>query len=300
MTHSTPGGETVPDENAKTQVVIVTGLSGAGRSETAKVLEDIGYFVVDNLPTEMISQLVSTTGAAESERSKFAVVTDTRTGMDANDLDLALNDLHRDGLRTTVLFLDADDRVLIRRFEETRRPHPADAASLAQSISMERAALVPVREMADVVVDTSELNVHQLGDRLRDAFTGVDGAVRMRVAVTSFGFKRGTPRVADLMFDVRFLPNPHWQPELRDLTGMDESVRDFVFSHAEAVEFLAKVNDMLDFLLPHYETEGKSYLTIAIGCTGGRHRSIAMAEAIAEHLASTGVEVSVRHRDTEV
>lgn len=290
----------MPTEATISHVVIITGLSGAGRSEAANVLEDIGYFVVDNLPTVMISQLVATTGAAESERSKFAVVTDTRTGMDAADLDLALIDLHRDGLRTTVLFLDADDRVLVRRFEESRRPHPAGGESLALSISAERSALEAVREMADVIVDTSDLNVHQLGGRLRAAFDGVEDSSRMQVDVTSFGFKKGTPRVVDLMFDVRFLPNPHWEPELRSLTGMDEAVRDFVFSHPEATEFLEKVTDMLDFLLPHYETEGKSYLTIATGCTGGRHRSVAMAEAIAAHLVATGVETSIHHRDAEI
>lgn len=285
------------DKETSSHVVIVTGLSGAGRSQTAKILEDLGYFVVDNLPTVMIAQLVATTGAAEWDRSKFAVVTDTRTGMDAADLDLALIDLHRDGLRTTVLFLDADDRVLVSRFEESRRPHPAGAASLSEAIALERVALEGVKEMADVLVDTSDLNVHQLAERLRDAFAGADGAATMRVDVTSFGFKRGTPRVVDLMFDVRFLPNPHWEPELRDLTGMDAPVSEFVFSHPEAVEFLTKVTEMLDFLLPHYEAEGKSYLTIATGCTGGRHRSVAMAEAIWKHLVDAGVESSIRHRD---
>jgi UPF0042 nucleotide-binding protein len=151
--------------------------------------------------------------------------------------------------------------------------------------------------MADVIVDTSDLNVHQLRDKLREAFSGVDAAPAMRVDVSSFGFKRGTPRVVDLMFDVRFLPNPHWIPELRPQTGLDAPVREYVFEHDEAGEFLAKTTDMLDFLLPHYEAEGKSYLTIAIGCTGGRHRSVALTEAIAQHLRATGVETSVHHRD---
>ncbi|MFV1971089.1 MAG: RNase adapter RapZ, partial [Acidimicrobiia bacterium] len=166
-----------------------------------------------------------------------------------------------------------------------------------EAIATERSAFEPVRAMADVIVDTSDLNVHQLRDRLRDAFAGVDSAPRMRVDVASFGFKRGTPRVVDLMFDVRFLPNPHWEPDLRPQTGLDAPVRDYVFSHAEAGEFLTMAADMLDFLLPHYEAEGKSYLTIAVGCTGGRHRSVALAEAIGEHLLDSGVETTVHHRD---
>jgi UPF0042 nucleotide-binding protein len=277
--------------------MIITGLSGAGRSQTSNVLEDIGYFVVDNLPTTLISNLVATAGLAEGDRSRIAVVTDTRTGMNAEDLDSAIIDLQRDGIRTTVLFLDADDEVLARRFEETRRPHPAQGTSLGSAIANERVDFEPVRAMADVIVDTSDLNVHQLRDKLREAFAGVESVPRMRVDVSSFGFKRGTPRVVDLMFDVRFLPNPYWIPELRSLTGLDEPVREYVFQHDEAGEFLAKTTDMLDFLLPHYEAEGKSYLTIAIGCTGGRHRSVALTEAIAKHLRASGVETSVHHRD---
>jgi UPF0042 nucleotide-binding protein len=286
-------------EEPNTHVVIITGLSGAGRSEVSNILEDIGYFVVDNLPTVLISNLVATAGLAEGDRSRIAVVTDTRTGMNETDLDLALIDLHRDGFRTTVLFLDADDAVLIRRFEESRRPHPAEGTSLGRAISNERAAFEPVRAMADVIVDTSDLNVHQLRDRIRDAFAGVESVPAMRVDVSSFGFKRGTPRVVDLMFDVRFLPNPHWEPELRSLTGLDDPVREYVFSHAEAGEFLDKTSDLLDFLLPHYEAEGKSYLTIAVGCTGGRHRSVALAEAIGAHLSNNGVDTTVHHRDVD-
>jgi UPF0042 nucleotide-binding protein len=287
----------MPKEETGTHVVIITGLSGAGRSQTSNILEDIGYFVVDNLPTVLISDLVVTAELAEGDRSRIAVVTDTRTGMNETDLDLAIIDLHRDGIRTTVLFLDADDEVLARRFEETRRPHPAIGESLGSAIANEREAFEPVRALADVVVDTSELNVHQLRDRIRQAFSEVESVPAMRVDVSSFGFKRGTPRVVDLMFDVRFLPNPHWEPELRPQTGLDAPVRDYVFQHDEAGEFLAKTTDMLDFLLPHYEAEGKSYLTIGVGCTGGRHRSVALAEAIGAHLRETGVETSVHHRD---
>ncbi len=285
------------NEDAGTNVVVITGLSGAGRSQASKIFEDIGYFVVDNLPTVMIADLAATAGAAEGERRRIAVVTDTRTGMNAIDLDLALMDLHREGIRTTVLFLDADDDVLIRRFDETRRPHPAAGNSLAESIATERTAFEPVRELADVIVDTSDLNVHQLRDRLRQAFEEADFTPRMRVDVMSFGFKRGTPRIVDLMFDVRFLPNPHWVEELRPKTGLDTAVRDYVFGHEEAGVFLRKAIDMVDFLLPHYESEGKSYLTIAIGCTGGRHRSVALVEAFGSYLTDAGVQTLVHHRD---
>jgi UPF0042 nucleotide-binding protein len=288
------------DATSTAHVVIITGLSGAGRSQAANVLEDIGYFVVDNLPIEMLPNLVSTVGVVDGARSKIAVVADTRANMDALTLDMALMDLHRDGLPTTVLFLDADDRILARRFEETRRPHPLPGSSLIQSIRAERAAFEDVRASADVIVDTSDLSVHQLRDRLRDAFAGADTRSSMRVDVTSFGFKRGIPRVVDLMFDVRFLPNPHWVNDLRPQTGLDAPVKDYVFSHPEAGEFLGKVTEMLDFLIPHYEAEGKSYLTIGIGCTGGRHRSVALTEAVGRHLTDAGVDTTVHHRDLPV
>lgn len=278
-------------------IVIITGLSGAGRSHAANVLEDIGYFVVDNLPVNLIPDLVASLGAGEGKRRRIAVVADTRAGLSAEGLDRALIDLQRAGLPTTVLFLDADDRTLIQRFEETRRPHPVDASSLGDAISTERTALEDVRASAQVIVDTSDLSVHDLRGRLRAAFEDADTSHTMRVDVTSFGFKKGPLRVVDLMFDVRFLPNPYWVPDLRPLTGKDVAVSEYVFGREEAQVFLEKVNDMLDFLIPHYVSEGKSYLTIGIGCTGGQHRSVAMAEAVGAHLAASGVSTSVHHRD---
>ncbi len=277
-------------------VVIVTGMSGAGRSQAANVLEDIGYFVVDNLPLDLVPNLVTSVGVSDGTRARVAVVVDTRSGIDGTLLDHALIDLHRDGITTTVLFLDADDRILVRRYEESRRPHPMPHDALMRSITAEREAFEEIRAAADVIVDTSELSVHELRDRLRAAFA-TDTRPTMRVDLTSFGFKRGIPRVADLMFDVRFLPNPHWVAELRPQTGLDDDVREYVFSHDEAGTFLDKVTDLLDFLIPEYQIEGKSYLTIAIGCTGGKHRSVAMAEAIAAHLADEGVVTAVHHRD---
>ena len=287
----------MPSVNDQAHVTIITGLSGAGRSQAANVFEDIGYFVVDNLPTDLIAELVRSVGAVEGSRSQVAVVADTRAGMNSTNLESALRELHRDGIRTSVLFLNADDRVLARRFEETRRPHPVEASSLQESIDTEREAFEDVRAMSDVIIDTTDFNVHQLRDAVRSAFAHEAEPASMRVDVMSFGFKRGMPRVADLMFDVRFLPNPHWLPELRPETGLGDPVREYVFSHVEATEFLDKVTDMLDFLIPLYESEGKSYLTIAIGCTGGRHRSVALTEAIAGRLAERGVTTVTHHRD---
>ncbi len=280
-------------------VVIVTGLSGAGRSQAAKVLEDVGYFVIDNIPPAVVGTVVDHAGAGVT-RSHVALVIDSRGGLTAEDLESVLLGLHGRGFRTTVLYLDADDATLIRRYEEARRPHPADGATLAESIAAERAAFEAIRGAADVIVDTSDLNVHQLRGRLREAFATASTDATMRVDVTSFGFKRGVPRVVDLLLDARFLPNPHWEPELRPLTGLDAPVREFVLGQDDAVEFMGKIEDLLDFLVPRYQAEGKSYLTVGVGCTGGRHRSVAIAEAIGEHLAERGIEVTVHHRDAGV
>jgi UPF0042 nucleotide-binding protein len=284
----------------ETHVVIVTGLSGAGRSHAAKVLEDVGYFVVDNLPSELIGDVVDRTGVAEGGRAKLAVVVDARGGLTHRQLEGALLGLHGRGLRTSVLFLDAEDAALVRRYEENRRPHPVAAGSLAQSIAAERAAFEEIRGEADVIIDTTDLSVHDLRRRVTEAFADVTTESAMRVDVSSFGFKRGVPRVVDLLFDARFLPNPHWVLELRPLTGLDEAVRDYVFESSDAREFMARITNLLDFLIPRYEAEGKSYLTIGVGCTGGRHRSVAIAEAIGDHLRERGVDVTVHHRDSGV
>src|SRR5665811_2224262 len=236
-------------------------------------------------------------GVGDDSRDRFAVVVDARGGVTADKLSEAVKLLRQKGLRTTVLFLDADDRVLTHRFEESRRPHPITASTLDEAIALERANMLEIRGMADIIADTSDLNVHQLSDRLRNAFARGLPERQMQIDVTSFGFKRGVPRVVDILFDARFLPNPHWQPELRPLTGMDAPVRDYIFAQEEANEFLAKVEDLLDFVIPYYEQEGKAYLTIGVGCTGGRHRSVAIAEAIGEHLRGGDLRVSVHHRD---
>jgi UPF0042 nucleotide-binding protein len=278
-------------------VVIVTGMSGAGRSQVANVLEDVGYFVVDNLPTSLIEAVVDRVGVLEGARSKVAVVADTRGGITSDALDATLKGLMGRGVRVTVLYLDADDATLIRRYEETRRPHPVQEGPLGETIRAERAAFEEIRGQADFIIDTSDLNVHQLRQHVEAAFAGERPARRMRVDLMSFGFKRGVPRVVDLLFDVRFLPNPHWVAELRPQTGLDAEVSTYVLGQADAAEFLDRTSELLAFLVPRYEAEGKSYLTIGVGCTGGRHRSVAITEELAKRLGGEFADVNVVHRD---
>ena len=280
------------------RAVIITGMSGAGRSQAAKVMEDLGYFVVDNLPAEMIKFLVDHVGVPEGRREKIAVVVDTRGGVTFEALDDALRSLLQRSVRTTVLFMDADDNTLARRFEETRRRHPISEGTLVQRIAAERRSFEEIRGLADVIIDTTDLNVHELRDKVIEAFRVPGQTRRLRVDVISFGFKRGTPRVVDVLFDVRFIPNPHWIPELRPLTGHDTVVRDHVLSTDDAIEFVDKSMDLLRFLLPRYEAEGKAYLTVGIGCTGGRHRSVALANEFTRLLRAEGFDANVTHRDT--
>ena len=280
------------------RVIIITGLSGAGRSQTAKVLEDIGYFVVDNLPPSLIVDVVDRVGVAEGTRERVGLVVDSRGGVTAADLEAALTSLRRRGVRTTVLFLDADDATLARRFEETKRSHPVAEGTLADKIAAERSSFEEIRGRADVIIDTSELTVHDLRRRIEEAFAGHGPHRRMHIDIVSFGFKKGVPRVVDVLLDVRFLPNPHWRADLRPLTGLSPEVSEYVLGQEDAVEFLARVGDLLDFLVPRYEAEGKSYLTIGIGCTGGRHRSVAIAEEFGARFRDREtIEVDVHHRD---
>lgn len=282
---------------AAPQVLVLTGLSGAGRSTAAKVLEDLGFTVIDNLPPQLITGAVAHHGVTEGRR-KLALVIDSRGGLPVDAIRDAIRELEQQGIRTRLLFLDAEDQAIIRRYEENRRPHPLQKGSLVEAIAAERDLLDPLRDVSDTVIDTTDLNVHQLRERVADQFS--EGTQRpMRVSVTSFGFKHGTPRDSDIMFDVRFLPNPHWVPELRPYRGTDEPVADYVLSTDDAREFLVRVEDLLDFLIPRFKAEGKSYLTIGIGCTGGHHRSVALAEEIGRWLATNDIDARVRHRDIE-
>jgi len=279
-------------------VLVVTGMSGAGRSTTAKVLEDLGYIVIDNLPPELLSQAVAHHEVPERRR-RLAVVIDSRAGDPMEALTEAINELDRQGVQTRVLFLDAEDAHIVNRYEESRRPHPMRRGSVSDSIAAEREMLESLRESADVMIDTTDLNVHQLRGRLTDLFAEVTEQRPMRVSVTSFGYKHGVPRDADLIFDVRFLPNPHWMRELRALIGTDKPVKEYVLGFPEAGEFLTRIEDLLSFLIPRYEEEGKSYLTIGIGCTGGHHRSVVLAEELGSWLEDQQIDANVRHRDTE-
>ena len=277
------------------EFVVITGLSGAGRSQAADVLEDLGWYVIDNLPPTLIPQVAELAQAPGGSPDRVVLV--VGTGPYHEEVLPAVRDLRERVGRLRILFLDAATDVLVRRYESTRRRHPlADGTSLAEAIDAERALLEPVKAEADVTVDTSELNVHQLRDRVAPLFVGED-EVAMQTTVTSFGYKHGVPLDTDVVLDCRFLPNPHWIDELRPLTGLDAPVRDYVLGQEAATAFLDGLEDLLELLLPAYEDEGKSYLTIAFGCTGGRHRSVAIAERVARMVDEAGYAPRVVHRD---
>lgn len=290
------GASDVP--GVRPMVLVITGMSGAGRSTASDTLEDLGWYVIDNLPPALIGPVAELASAPGSSVSRLCLVTDVRGREFFVDLEGALTDLRSSGADVRIVFLEADDEVLVRRFEETRRLHPADeGAGLLAGIANERRLLADLREQADLIVDTSEDTVHDLRDQIIDLLSGPASA-GLQVTVMSFGFKRGTPREADLVFDVRFLPNPHWVEELRALDGREEAVRDYVLAQPVARPFLAQLDGLLDITLPGYLAERKRYLTIAIGCTGGKHRSVAIAEHLATHLTGReGVTVRTVHRD---
>ena len=279
------------------QLAIITGLSGAGRTTAAKVLEDLGYYVIDNMPPSLIGNIVDLTTAPGSVVDRVALVLDVRGRQFFGDLRATLADLRDRGAEPRVLFLEADDDTLVRRYEAARRAHPLSGKDrIVDGIARERQLLSDLRAEADLVVDTTGLNVHELRDRLVDAF-GEGTAGGMVVNVVSFGFKNGSPRDADIVLDVRFLPNPHWVEELRPFTGLDEPVRSYVLERPETGEFMERLAALLDVMVPAFVKEGKHYLTVAVGCTGGKHRSVVLAEEIAQHIRSHGVEVQVDHRD---
>lgn len=285
-----------PAVDSKPHVLVVTGMSGAGKSSAADVLEDNGYTVIDNLPPDLLTQVVEYNAVAEGQR-RLAVVVDARGGGALDALREVIRELAQSGIRASVLFLDADDNVIIRRYEENRRPHPLGYPTVKESLEAERAMLAQLKENADVVIDSTDLNVHQLRDRILHDFVSESMHRPMRVSVRSFGFKHGSPRDADLLFDVRFLPNPHWVPDLRPLRGTDEAVSDYVLASEDAKTFLDQLDQMITFLLPRYESEGKSYVSIGIGCTGGHHRSVAIAEELGRRLREHDIPAVVRHRD---
>lgn len=288
-----------PTDHRRTgpHLAIITGLSGAGRTTAAKVLEDIGYFVIDNLPPSLIGRVVDLATAPGSSVDKVALVVDVRGRQFFGDLRDALAGLRDREMAPRVLFLEASDDALVQRYEAARRAHPLSGQDrIGDGIARERELLADLRAEADLVIDTTETNVHELRDRLVDAFgKGVED--QLVTNIVTFGFKNGTPRDADILLDVRFLPNPHWQEQLRGYSGLDDPVRAFVMGQPETAEFLQRLFALFDVMVPAFVKEGKHYLTVGMGCTGGKHRSVVLGEELAAHIRSLGVAVRVEHRD---
>ena len=278
------------------ELVVVTGMSGAGRSTVAKELEDLGYFVVDNLPPQLVPDVVRLVDESKGVDQPIGVVVDVRSGSFFAGLQEVLA-RRATGRRTTLVYLEANDDVLVRRQEAVRRPHPLQGSGrLLDGLARERVVMADLRADAGMVIDTSNLNVHQLTDKIAEAF-GTEHTTSMRATVISFGFKYGIPVDADLVADMRFLPNPHWVPELRPLSGRDDAVATYVKSRPEAQEFLDEYVDLIDTMVTGYLREGKRFMTVAIGCTGGKHRSVAMSEEIAARLRKLGIQARSVHRD---
>lgn len=278
------------------EYLVVTGMSGAGRSTAAATLEDLGWFVIDNMPSALIAKVSELVDGSGSEMERVAFVVG-RGGGDLDDVLPAVDSLIAARNRVRILFLDAADDVLIRRFEGTRRRHPQAARGVVDSIADERALLSGLRDRADLVIDTGELNTNQLRSRLLEVFGNEDAGSTMQTSVVSFGFKHGVPLDVDLMFDCRFLPNPYWDESLRSHSGLEPEVRAYVLDRPETLAFLDKLDDLLTMLIPAYMKEGKSYLTVAMGCTGGRHRSVALAAELSRRLDAHGLPTTVFHRD---
>ena len=278
-------------------VTVITGMSGAGRSEAAHVLEDLGFFVIDNLPPALIGKVAELARGGERPH-RYGLVVDVRSGSFIDDLAAELAGLRSSGAKTRVLFLDASDDTLVRRFEATRRRHPlADTDHVLDGIQKERALLGELKGGADVVLDTSGVNVHELRDRLVEIFAEELAATTLQVSVVSFGYKQGRLHDVDLGFNCKFLPNPHWVEALRPLDGRDPPVRDYVLGQPDTQAFLDELSRLFELTLPAYRREGKSYLSIGVGCTGGRHRSVAIAEALSGILGGLGYSPHIRHRD---
>jgi RNase adapter protein RapZ len=294
-----PDGEELG--SALTDLVIITGFSGAGKSTAMAVFEDEGYFCVDNLPSEMIRSLVELFVHKGSKVARAAVVSDVRGGSYFDGLASMLDDLRTSGVKHRVLFLEADEQALLTRYKETRRRHPlAPTGSVADGIAREREALAQLRGRADVVIDTSGLTVAMLRRKLADELLPTRTPGRLAVTFESFGFKYGPARDPDLLLDVRFLPNPHYEPELRPLTGADARIVEFINRDGELDSFYERLHPLMDYLLPQYLTEGKAHLVVAIGCTGGRHRSVAIADHLADRYSSSkDYLIEVMHRDVE-
>lgn len=281
------------------EFVIISGLSGAGKSRTAGVLEDMDFYVVDNMPVALMPKFAEMCMATRGRYERVALVTDVRGGESFDELFAALDEMTAMGCEYKIVFIEASAPAIIKRYKETRRRHPLDpdGSDLAEAVERESKLLSPVREKADLIIDSTNLKLSQLQRTLMRAFSTKDPDKSIDVNVISFGFKYGIPIEADLVFDVRFLPNPFYVAELKDKTGKDQEVCDYVMQHEEAQTFVEKLKDMISFLLPHYIEEGKSSVIICIGCTGGHHRSVTLARVIAEYVTSLGYSVNEIHRD---
>lgn len=282
---------------ARARLVVVTGLSGSGKGTVLRALEDAGYYTVDNLPVDLMKPFAAA-GPLTQDAGRAALVVDIREGTGLSRFPATFAEIQK-SLPASLVFLETADAVLQRRFSETRRPHPAGGASVAESVAAERALLQPIRALADLELDTSRFNVHDLRRKVLEIFQGQPDDSDLRVTVGSFGFKYGPPLDGDLVLDVRFLPNPNYEPACRHLTGKDAGVVRFLESYSETAEFLERAMGLLDFVVPRYAAEGKSYLSIYFGCTGGRHRSVYLAEAAARRFAAAGRKVRVQHRDID-
>lgn len=288
-----------PAESAGPEFTIITGLSGAGRSEAARCLEDLGYFVVDNLPPSLLPKMAEL-GSRPGGPGRVAIVLDVRGGVFFGELSKALGELGDLSIPSRILFLEASDEDLVNRYESTRRRHPlAPADRVVEGIRKERTMMQGLRGDADLIVDTSGLTPHELRDRIRDAFSDRPREESLQVSLISFGYKFGAPRDADLVIDCRFLPNPHWIEELRPLPGTDERVRSFVRGQPAYREFLRRLRSLLGFMVPGFVAEGKSYLTVAVGCTGGRHRSVVVVDDLVPFFRDKGMTATIDHRDLE-
>jgi RNase adapter protein RapZ len=279
------------------EVVIITGMSGSGKASVLKAFEDLGYYCVDNLPVGLIPRFAELVGQS-SEIERTALVVDVREGRQLEELPDIVKSVRR-MISTKVVYLEASDAVLLRRYSETRRPHPLGTKEpVKASLAAERRHLRHIRDLADLVIDTSKFNVHELRAHISGLFEKKENGRNILVSCVSFGFKHGVPDDADLLFDVRFLPNPHFVPEFRPLTGRHPKVAKYIRSFPQTAEFIQRISDLLVYLLPHYIHEGKSYLTIAFGCTGGQHRSVMIAEDVAKKLKKAGYRIKIAHRDS--
>ena len=285
-----------PPDTKTAQLVIITGVSGSGKGTVLKALEDLGYYAVDNLPIGLIPKFAELTKDSANVR-RAALVVDIREGSTLKQFPSIFKRLRR-RVPATLLFLEADDSTLVRRFSETRRPHPLGiGSSVAKSIQAEREQLAPIRAMADHIINTSNFNVHELRAAIEDSFRGDREESKIRIDITSFGYRHGVPADSDLVFDVRFLPNPNYIPEFKKLTGRHPSVARYIRSFPQSIEFIDRISELLVYLIPHYIREGKSYLTIAFGCTGGHHRSVMIASEIRKRLTRAGFKSKETHRD---